>query len=103
MLQCRGSEWKGPSRLDGKLVLIKAHGFGTASQAPGAHEHQFAPGLPGPEQAPRPRARPAAAHVALGGVSPGELRKVLDGAKNLMFKVWGKKKNLVFYKLLYNE
>lgn len=71
------AEWKGPSRLDGKLVLIKAHGFGTAAQAPGAHEHQFAPG-------PEP-------HTALSGVSPGELLKLLVGAKSLTFKGGGKK------------
>lgn len=78
-LHCRGREWKGPSRADGKSVLIKAQGFGTASQAPGAHEHQFAP------------AKCPFAHPALRGVSPGELRKVLVGAKNLMFKGWGGK------------
>lgn len=90
-LRCWGSEWKGPSRLDGKLALIKAHGFGTASQAPGAHEHHFAP---------RPRAS-APAHAALGGVSPGELRKVLVGAKNLMFKGWGKRKKKTNPKILF--
>lgn len=91
MLYCRGSKWKGPSRLNGKLVLIKAHDFGTASQAQGAHEHRFAPGLPSPEQVPQPRTRPAAVRTALGEVSPRELHKVLVGAKNPMFKGWGKK------------
>jgi len=91
VLYCRGSKWKGPSRLNGKLVLIKAHDFGTASQAQGAHEHGFAPGLPSPEQVPQPRTRPTAACAALGEVSPRELHKVLVGAKNHMFKGRGKK------------
>lgn len=90
VLYCRGSKWKGPSRLNGKLVLIKAHDFGTASQAQGAHEHGFAPGLPSPEQVPQPRARPTAVLAALGEFSPRELRKVLVGAKNHMFKGWGR-------------
>ena len=74
-------------------MLIKAHDFGTASQAHGAHEHGFAPGLPSPEQVPPPRTRPTALRAALGEVSPCELRKVLVG---LMFKGWGKK-SLLFY------
>lgn len=95
MLYCRGSKWKGPSRLNGKSVLIKAHDFGTASQAQGAHEDGFAPGLLSPEQVPRPRARPAAVCAALREVSPRELRKVLVGAKNHMFKGWGGKKKKI--------
>lgn len=96
MLYCRGSEWKGPSRLNGKLVLIKAHDFGTASQAQGAHEHGSVPGLPNPEQVPQPRTRPSAVHAALGEVSLHELRKVPVGTKNHMFKGWGKKNPFFF-------
>lgn len=97
VLYCRGSKWKGPSRLNGKLVLIKAHDFGTASQAQGAHEHGFAPGLPSPEQVPQPRARPTAVRAALGEFSPRELCKVLVGAKNHMFKGWGRGGTTFFF------
>lgn len=85
MLYCRGSKWNGPSRLNGKLVLIKAHGFGTASQAQGAHEHRPAVGLLSPKQVPPAVTRLKAVHTAVE-VAPHELRKVLVGAQNHMFK-----------------
>lgn len=97
MLYCRGSKWNSPSRLNGKLVLIKAHGFGMASQAQGAHEHGFAPALLCLKQVPLAGTRLKTVSSAVGEIAPRELRKVRVGAQNHEFKGWGEKKSLLFY------
>lgn len=97
MLYCRGSKWNSPSRLNGKLVLIKAHGFGMASQAQGAHEHRFAPALLGLKQVPLAGTRLKAANTAIGETAPRELRKVHVGAQKRALKGWGGKKIPSFF------
>lgn len=89
MLYCRGSKWNNPSRPNGKLVLIKAHGFGMASQAQGAHEHGFAPALLCLKQVPPAGTRLKAANTAVGEIAPRELRKVRVGAQKRVLKGWG--------------